>query len=170
MQWKRRLSSRDRRSLASTSALLAAFLNQFVAEVSHESHGQHQKRTEFVASFYVLLLRCKDFKQHGLKLTMYTSILTERKPLSLNAWIAGLLIAAVLWVLACSQLTHFADVMIGLFGLSHGNRLGKAVHFFFYDTAKVLLLLTGILFLMGVIQTFFHLNEPGPCFRASGLG
>jgi len=45
--------------------------------------------------------------------------------------------------------------MIGLFGLSHGNHLGEAVHFFFYDTPKVLLLLTGIVFLMGVIQTFF---------------
>ncbi|WP_294252480.1 permease [Propionivibrio sp.] len=33
--------------------------------------------------------------------------------------------------------------------------LGEAVHFFFYDTPKVLLLLTGIVFLMGVIQTFF---------------
>ncbi|PKO37487.1 MAG: hypothetical protein CVU33_12845 [Betaproteobacteria bacterium HGW-Betaproteobacteria-6] len=86
---------------------------------------------------------------------MNTPILTERKPLSLNAWVAGLLLGAVLWVLAYSQLTHFADAMIGLFGLSHGNHLGEAVHFFFYDTPKVLLLLTGIVFLMGVIQTFF---------------
>ena len=86
---------------------------------------------------------------------MNTSILTERKPLSVNAWVVGLATGTVLWVLAYSQLTHFADAMIGLFGLSHGNHLGEAVHFFFYDTPKVLLLLTGIVFLMGVIQTFF---------------
>jgi len=86
---------------------------------------------------------------------MNTSILPARKPLSLNAWILGLLVGAVLWVLAYSQLTNFADAMIGLFGLSHGNHLGEAVHFFFYDTPKVLLLLTAIVFLMGVIQTFF---------------
>jgi uncharacterized protein len=86
---------------------------------------------------------------------MNTSILPERKPLSLNAWVVGLAIGAVLWVLAYSQLTNFADAMIGLFGLSHGNHLGEAVHFFFYDTPKVLLLLTGIVFIMGVIQTFF---------------
>jgi hypothetical protein len=86
---------------------------------------------------------------------MNTSILTDRKPLSLNAWVVGLAIGAVLWVLAYSQLTNFADAMIGLFGLSHGNHLGEAVHFFFYDSPKVLLLLTGIVFIMGVIQTFF---------------
>ena len=49
--------------------------------------------------------------------------------------------------------------MIGLFGLSHGNHLGEAVHFFFYDTPKVLLLLTGIVFIMGVIQTFLRVGR-----------
>ncbi len=86
---------------------------------------------------------------------MNSSILNERQPFSLHAWIAGLLVGAALWVVAYSQLTRFADAVIGLLGLRHGNPLGEAVHFFFYDTPKVLLLLTGIVFLMGVIQTFF---------------
>jgi uncharacterized membrane protein YraQ (UPF0718 family) len=39
--------------------------------------------------------------------------------------------------------------------LKGGTHFGEAVHFFFYDTPKVLLLLTGIVFLMGIVQTFF---------------
>ncbi|MGQ9660326.1 MAG: permease, partial [Thermochromatium sp.] len=54
-----------------------------------------------------------------------------------------------------AHLTELADLAISLFGLSRATQLGEAVHFFLYDTPKVLLLLTGIVFLMGVIQTFF---------------
>ncbi|MCX8146493.1 MAG: permease [Azovibrio sp.] len=45
--------------------------------------------------------------------------------------------------------------MTGWLGFERGTRLGEAVHFFFYDTPKVLLLLCGIVFAMGVVQTFF---------------
>jgi hypothetical protein len=48
-----------------------------------------------------------------------------------------------------------ADAVVGPLSLSRDTRLGEAVHFFFYDTPKVLLLLAGIVFVMGVVQTFF---------------
>jgi hypothetical protein len=70
-------------------------------------------------------------------------------------WIPGLAIAAIAWVAAYIHLTAFADVLVGAMGLTRGTRLAEAVHFFLYDTPKVLLLLVGIVFLMGVIQTFF---------------
>lgn len=76
-------------------------------------------------------------------------------PHGLLPWLAGLSLAVALWLAAYSRLTDFADMAIGMLGLSHGNPLGEAVHFFFYDTPKVLLLLTGIVFLMGIVQTFF---------------
>ncbi len=76
-------------------------------------------------------------------------------PHRLAPWLVGLPVAAALWALAYSHLTEVANLMIGLFGLSRTTHLGEAVHFFLYDTPKVLLLLTGIVFLMGVIQTFF---------------
>ena len=63
--------------------------------------------------------------------------------------------SCVLWVLAYSQLTAFADALVSVLGLSRQTHFGEAVHFFFYDTPKVLLLLTGIVFVMGIIQTFF---------------
>ena len=73
----------------------------------------------------------------------------------LGQWLIGLALGVLLWVAAYSQLTAFADALVGAAGLSRQTHLGQAVHFFFYDTPKVLLLLTGIVFLMGIIQTFF---------------
>ncbi|QIK39078.1 permease [Caldichromatium japonicum] len=77
------------------------------------------------------------------------------EPQRLAPWLAGLPLAAVLWVLLYAHLTEIADLAIAALGLSRATHLGEAVHFFLYDTPKVLLLLTGIVFLMGVIQTFF---------------
>jgi uncharacterized membrane protein YraQ (UPF0718 family) len=58
-------------------------------------------------------------------------------------------------LLAYSQLTAFADWVVEILGLTRQTRFGEAVHFFFYDSPKVVLLLTGIVFVMGIIQTFF---------------
>ncbi|MFZ1909615.1 MAG: permease [Burkholderiales bacterium] len=70
-------------------------------------------------------------------------------------WLAGLVPVAVLWVVAYSRLAAFADGVVGLAGLSRETHMGEALHFFLYDAPKVLLLLTGIVFAIGVIQTFF---------------
>ncbi|HNC51678.1 MAG TPA: permease [Accumulibacter sp.] len=73
----------------------------------------------------------------------------------LRQWLIGLGLGIVLWLAAYSQLTAFADALVSAAGLSRQTHFGEAVHFFFYDTPKVLLLLTGIVFVMGVLQTFF---------------
>jgi len=86
---------------------------------------------------------------------MTDTTLTKNNAPGFAAWIIGLLFAAALWFAIYSHLTDFADAVIAALGLAHGTHLGEAVHFFFYDTPKVLLLLIGIVFLMGVIQTFF---------------
>jgi len=70
-------------------------------------------------------------------------------------WLLGMSVASAAWLLAYSQLTAFADWVVETLGLSRQTRLGEAVHFFFYDSPKVVLLLTGIVFVMGIIQTFF---------------
>ncbi len=74
---------------------------------------------------------------------------------SLGRWLAAIAVAAVVWFFAYSNLTAFADAVIAAFGLTRATHLGEAVHFFIYDTPKVLLLLTGIVFVMGIVQTFF---------------
>jgi len=66
-------------------------------------------------------------------------------------WLA---LGVIAWVAAYSVLVPFADAVTAGIGLAPETRLGEAVHFFFYDAPKVLLLLTGVVFLMGVIHTF----------------
>jgi len=66
-------------------------------------------------------------------------------------WLA---LAIVAWVAAYAWLTKFADAVIAALGLTRQTHLGEAVHFFFYDTPKVVLLLAGIVFVMGVVHTF----------------
>jgi len=63
--------------------------------------------------------------------------------------------AVAAWVAAYAHLTDLADLGIAALRLSRDTHLGEAVHFFLYDTPKVLLLLVGIVFVMGVVQTFF---------------
>ena len=70
-------------------------------------------------------------------------------------WFAAVLLATALWFVAYGQLLPLADTLLALLGLTRQTRLGEAVHFFLYDTPKVLLLLAGIVFLMGIVQTFF---------------
>lgn len=70
-------------------------------------------------------------------------------------WLIGIAIAGTLWVFAYGQLSSFAEWLISLFGLTRQTHFGEALHFFFYDTPKVVLLLTGIVFIMGIVQTFF---------------
>ncbi len=70
-------------------------------------------------------------------------------------WGIGTLVAVALWLLLYSCLAALADLAIALLGLSRETALGEALHFFFFDTPKVLLLLTGIVFVMGIVQTFF---------------
>jgi uncharacterized membrane protein YraQ (UPF0718 family) len=48
-----------------------------------------------------------------------------------------------------------AWLAFGLLGLARGSRLGEAVAFFLYDVPKVLLLLTLIVFLVGIVRSFF---------------
>ncbi|MCK7582230.1 MAG: hypothetical protein MZV65_45935, partial [Chromatiales bacterium] len=60
-------------------------------------------------------------------------------PNASTLWLVGLPLAAALWVLTYTHLTEIADL-----GLTRATHFGEAVHFFLYDTPKVLLLLTGI--------------------------
>jgi len=62
----------------------------------------------------------------------------------------------VVWWLIYGQLAPLARwATYGLFGLDRGSHLGDAVEFFLYDTPKVLMLLTIVVFIVGVIRSFF---------------
>ena len=69
------------------------------------------------------------------------------------AW-GWLALAVFVWIFAYASLLPVADSVVALFGLDPQTHFGAAIHFFIYDTPKVLLLLTGVVFVMGVIHTF----------------
>ena len=89
---------------------------------------------------------------------------------TLGRWIAGLAVAAVVWVAAYAHLIDFADWVVASFGLERGTHFAEAVHFFFYDTPKVLLLLLGIVFVMGMIQTLFSPERTRALLSGKRLG
>ena len=73
----------------------------------------------------------------------------------LKRWWIGLAVLLPAWWWAYTHLTAFADTLLGWTGLSRQTALGESLHFFFFDTPKVLLLLVGVVFVMGVVQTWF---------------
>lgn len=76
----------------------------------------------------------------------------------------------VTWIAAYASLMPFADAAIKVLDLSRQAHLGEAVHFFFYDTPKILLLLTGIVFLMGVVHTFVSPERTRALLSGKRLG
>ena len=73
------------------------------------------------------------------------------------AWIwAAIVLAVSLWILIYRQLNPFADfVTYSILKLSPQSPMGEAVRFFVYDTPKVMMLLTLIVYGVGVLRSFF---------------
>jgi hypothetical protein len=63
--------------------------------------------------------------------------------------------ALALWVALYSQLEPFSIWFVGNLPVSPGSHLHEALSFFALDTPKVLLLLTIVVFGMGVVRSFF---------------
>ncbi|OJY30100.1 MAG: hypothetical protein BGP11_19535 [Rhodobacterales bacterium 65-51] len=68
--------------------------------------------------------------------------------LSLIAFVAG-------WWVIYRQLIPFSEFVTGLFPVDRHSHTGEAIAFFFYDVPKVMMLLTLIVFAMGVVRSFF---------------
>jgi uncharacterized protein len=62
----------------------------------------------------------------------------------------------VLWVLIYQELAHFSRLMTyTVLQLQEGNHLSSAIEFFIYETPKVLMLLTLVVFGVGIVRSFF---------------
>jgi len=68
-------------------------------------------------------------------------------------WYAGVPVAAIVWWLIYGQLIPFSEWATSLFPVARGSHTGEAIAFFIYDVPKVLLLLTGIVFVTGVLRS-----------------
>lgn len=66
-----------------------------------------------------------------------------------------LLVAAVVWWLLYQSLIPASEALVAALPVDRSSHLGGALQFFFYDTPKVLLLLTAVVFVMGMINSYF---------------
>jgi uncharacterized membrane protein YraQ (UPF0718 family) len=72
-----------------------------------------------------------------------------------RAWLL-VAVAALAWLAAYNIIQPLADwLAYGLLGLAHGSHLGEAVAFFLYDVPKILLLLSGMIFAITTLRSFF---------------
>jgi uncharacterized membrane protein YraQ (UPF0718 family) len=67
----------------------------------------------------------------------------------------ALLVAAVLWLALYRSLAPLSEALVDLLPVDRTSHLGSAVQFFLYDTPKVLLLLTAVVFVMGMVNSWF---------------
>ncbi len=68
---------------------------------------------------------------------------------------AFLLFAAVIWWLIYQSLVPLSEAIVAALPVDRASHLGGALQFFFYDTPKVLLLLTAVVFVMGMVNSYF---------------
>lgn len=96
----------------------------------------------------------------------------EPKPKKTAAWIAGVVLFIAGWFLIYGQLIPFSNWLTSLLPISPDSHAHEAASFFFYDTPKVLMLLTLVVFAMGVVRSFFSPERTRALLagRAEGIG
>jgi uncharacterized membrane protein YraQ (UPF0718 family) len=81
-----------------------------------------------------------------------------------------LLVAAAAWLLAYMALLPVAAMLAALLPLAPASHLRGAVQFFLYDTPKVLLLLAGVVFVMGMVNSYFTPERTRALLAGRGEG
>lgn len=72
------------------------------------------------------------------------------------SWPKSFLVLAVLiWYGLYESLNLVSEWLVALLPIDRASALGGALQFFLYDTPKVLLLLTGVVFVMGMVNSYF---------------
>lgn len=66
-----------------------------------------------------------------------------------------LLLMVGLWWGIYQTLIPLSEHVVQLLPIERDSRLGSALQFFFYDTPKVLMLLTGVVMVMGMVNSYF---------------
>lgn len=80
------------------------------------------------------------------------------QPSQKSRWQMGALLVVIVaaWFTAYNLIQPLADwISYGVLNLARGSHLGDAVAFFLYDVPKILLLLSGMIFLISILRTFF---------------
>jgi hypothetical protein len=83
-----------------------------------------------------------------------------------------LVAAAGVWFAAYQLLHPASEALTTLLSVDRDTHLGGALQFFLYDTPKVLLLLAGVVFVMGMVNSYFTPERTRALLagRAEGVG
>ena len=80
-------------------------------------------------------------------------------------------LAIVIWLIAYNIIQPLANwIAYELFALPQGSHLGESLAFFFYDVPKILLLLSGMIFLISLVQTFINTQKVRVMVEKRGEG
>ena len=87
-------------------------------------------------------------------------------------WLGGTAAALLVWGLLYSQLIPFSEWAVSLLPIDRHSRTGETVVFFLYEVPKVLLLLTLVVFVMGVVRSYFSAERTRAMLagRREGIG
>ena len=66
-----------------------------------------------------------------------------------------LVLAALVWWGLYQSLNPVSEALVAAVPVDRASHLGGALQFFLYDTPKVLMLLTGVVFVMGMVNSYF---------------
>ncbi len=81
---------------------------------------------------------------------------TQKKDMHMGRAVFIGLVGFALWYVVYKQLEPFSYFFTySLMGIERGSHLGGAIQFFVYDTPKVMMLLTLIVFIIGMLRSFF---------------
>jgi uncharacterized membrane protein YraQ (UPF0718 family) len=69
--------------------------------------------------------------------------------------VAFLVLAALFWLGLYEALSPASEALVAALPVDRNSHLGGAIQFFLYDTPKVLLLLTAVVFVMGMVNSYF---------------
>ena len=79
-------------------------------------------------------------------------------------------LAALLWLGLYLLILPGSELLVSWLPVPRQSQLGSALQFFLYDTPKVLLLLTGIVFVMGMINSWFTPERTRALLAGRGEG
>lgn len=99
--------------------------------------------------------------------------LATRMPTSTRGRWLTLSLAGAAWVGAYWVNEHLWDVVFyDLLGMAPTDRLTETLHFFFYDTVKIALLLSGIIFVITILRSYMSIERTRALLggRREGVG
>ncbi|MDI1342102.1 permease [Polaromonas sp.] len=83
------------------------------------------------------------------------TLTTPQKSWPLRQPVIFLILAALGWLGLYQTLLPGSEALVAALPVDRASHLGGALQFFFYDTPKVLMLLTGVVFVMGMVNSYF---------------